>query len=188
MAKHLLLYTGAALLGRRPPALLWHVLLTCFQICTHWLFPKGTKWRRSSAAVEPLWAACACCRTRVWLVGQGFNKWPAKAAMLLAPEHRQLLWRHVRGDSWDPVVAKRALEGLLYLQLQAVCPSLGAVDVFDSTHGSLHALYCWCSPCGYYVGIASAMRKWQRHGSGIAARWLEHFIALIRARGPDSHK
>jgi hypothetical protein len=188
LAKHLLLYTGNALLGRRPPALLWRVLLTCFQICTHWLFPKGAKWRRSSAAVEPLWAACACCRTLVWLVVQGFNKWPAKAAMLLAPEHRQLLWRHARRDSWDPVVAKRALEGLLYLQLQAICPSLGAVDVFDSKHDSLHALYCWCSPCGYYVGIASAVRKWQRHGTGIAARWLEHFTALIRARGPDSHK
>ena len=40
LAKHLLLYTGAALLGRRPPVLLWHVLLTCFQICTLWLPPR----------------------------------------------------------------------------------------------------------------------------------------------------
>ena len=74
-----------------------------------------------------------------------------KAAMLLAPEHWQLLCKYVRlrRDFLDPVVGKRALDRLLYLQLQLICLS--------------NALYCLCSLCSYFVGIASlcyAMRKW----------------------------
>ena len=186
LAKHVLLYTGRALCLRRPPAVLWFVLRTCFQICTHWLYPTGAKWRRSSAAVEPLWAACACSRTLLWLVGQGFHKWPFKAAQLLSPRHRQFLWRHARPNTWSSSDTRSVMEELVYLQLQAICPTPGAASVFDSQLEKLHALYCWCAPCGYYVGIAGALRKRQRYGAGIVSRWLEHFTALIRNSGAES--
>ena len=41
-------------------------------------------------------------------------------------------------------------------------------------------------PAGYYVGIARAVRKQQRHGTGICCRWLEHLTALIRSQCPES--
>ena len=75
---------------------------------------------------------------------------------------------------------------MIFLQLLAVRVRPGYDSLFGSHGQCLHALYCWASPLSYYVGIARASRIRQRHGTGIAARWLEHMVALIRPHGPES--
>ena len=80
LPKHLLLCTGDVLCQRRPPKVLWHVLLACWTVCVSWLFPEQSRWRRSSTCLELLFAAVACCRSLVWLSGQSLKKWPCKAS------------------------------------------------------------------------------------------------------------
>ena len=186
LAKAVLVSTGDALCLRRVPTILRRVLSAAYEACMHWLFPVDAKWRRSSAAVEPLWAAFACCRSLVWLSGQWASKWPAKAAMLLSLRHRQALWRPLRAKAWEPSDLRAAVDDLLHMQLQAICPQVEASELYDSQHENLHALYSWVAPCGYYVGIARAVRKQQRHGTGVCCKWLEHLTAMVRSQCPES--
>ena len=50
----------------------------------HGCFQGTEKWRRSSEAIEPLWASCCCSRSLLWLSGHSGKKWPSKAFLLLA--------------------------------------------------------------------------------------------------------
>ena len=106
--------------------------------------------------------------------------------MLLSLRHRQALWRPLRPKTWGPSDLRAAVDDLLHMQLQAICPQAEANELYDSQHQNLHALYSWVASCGYYVGIARAVRKQQRHGTGICCRWLEHLTALIRSHCPES--
>ena len=186
LSQHLLLCVGEAFCQRRPPKALWSVCLACWTMCTAWLFPTDRKWRRSSEAIEPLWAACCCSRSLLWLSGHGSKKWPSKAFMLLAPHHRWALCRSERPRGWTPQQLRAAVDDLIFLQLLAVTLRSSSEALFGN--GCLHGLYCWASVRAYYVGIARTKRVNQRHGTGIASRWLEHMVALLRVSSPDSQR
>ena len=120
VAKKLLLATGQALCLRRPPRLLWFVLLHVFVLCTGWLFPGQNRWRKTSSAVERLWASAAVCRSLLWLSGQYRNSTAKKVGQLLEPRFRWVLWRHLRPPGWPKIQLRAAADELLHLQLQAV--------------------------------------------------------------------
>ncbi|CAK9059167.1 unnamed protein product [Durusdinium trenchii] len=155
-------------------------------MCTAWLFPVDRKWRRRSEAIEPLWAARWCSRSLLWLSGHRGKKWPSKAFMLLAPHHRWALCRSERPKSWTPQQLRAAVDDLIFLQLLAVTLRPNSEAWFGS--GCLHGLYCWASVRAYYVGIARTKRVNQRHGTGIASRWLKHMVALIRVSVPEGER
>ena len=167
LAKTVLVSTGDALCLRRVPAALWRVLCAGYEVCLHWLFPAVAKWRRSSSAVEPLWAAFAWCRSLVWLSGQWASKWPAQAAMLLSLRHRQALWRPLRPKTWGPSHLRAAVDDVLHMQLQAICPQAEANELYDSQHQDLHALYSWVASCGllcwHCSGCSEAAAAWHRY-------------------------
>ena len=110
VAKKLLLATGQALCLRRPPRCLWFVLLHVFVLCTGWLFPGQNRWRKTSSAVERLWASAAVCRSLLWLSGQHRNSNARKVGQLLEPRFRWVLWRHLRPPGWPKVLLRAAAQ------------------------------------------------------------------------------
>ena len=189
IAKCLVAATSYSLSLRRPKKAVWHVLRTCFMICTSWLFPPDLKWRRSNKYVELLWSACCVCRSLLWLSGNRHSRWGHKAGMLLKPTHRQAIWREDRPKSWTHADIRFHVDSLLGLQLAAVFPDLDLQGFFGVDPKECAGLYTWFSQRGYYVGIAHAQRPSKLGSCGIACRWLEHVaLTSLRSHCRDSHR
>ena len=177
-----------ALCLRRPPRLLWFVLLHVFVLCTGWLFPGQNRWRKTSSAVERLWASAAVCRSLLWLSGQYRNRTAKKVGQLLEPRFRWVLWRHLRPPGWPKIQLRAAADELLHLQLQAVSHNTHSVDLYGCGSDTPFALYAWASCCGYYVGIASLQRQTKKATPGPTSRWLEHMCGVLRTHTLESRK
>ena len=188
VAKKLLLATGQALCLRRPPRCLWFVLLHVFVLCTGWLFPGQNRWRKTSSAVERLWASAAVCRSLLWLSGQHRNSNARKVGQLLEPRFRWVLWRRLRPPGWPKVLLRAAADELLHLQLQAVSHNTHSVDLYGCGSDTPFVLYAWASRCGYYVGIASLQRQTRKATPGPTSRWLEHMCGVLRTHTLESRK
>ena len=190
LAKKLLLVTGQALCSRRVPKLLWTVLLHVFLLCSAWLLPSDSRWRRTSPPVERLWACSAVCRSLLWLAGQYKCSTARKVGQLLEPRFRWVLWRQCRPRDWSKTELRACADELLFLQLQAVCPQVDTADLYGCGGQNPFVLYAWASRCTYYVGIASVQRKTNKATPGPTCRWLEHMYmcGLIRTHTLESTK
>ena len=187
LAKQLALCTVDGLCMRRPPKALWKVLLDGYLLCSSWIFPEDSQWKKANVHVETLWSACAVCRSLLWLSGSKRRRWAYKAVLLLEDQHRQALWRedrpkHTRTD------VRRAVSSLVSLQLAAVLPHLDVSSLFGVERDTGAALCCWVAPCAYYVGMAGLRRKCGSVHCGVARRWLEHGALLLRPHCRDSKR
>lgn len=188
LAKQLVLCTADGLCMRRPPKALWKVLLVCFMLCSSWIYPEKSQWKRTNVHVETLWAACAVCRSLLWLSGCKRRRWAYKAGLLLEDWHRQALWREDRPKHWTKVDVRRAVDSLVSLQLAAVLPQLDVCGLFGVSQDMGAVLYCWVAPCAYYVGMAGLRRQCRSLHCGVARRWLEHGALLLRTHCRDSRR
>ena len=188
LVKRLLLCTGDALCLRRPPKVLWHVLLHIMIVCTTWLFPCHSRWRKTSPSVEKLWACAVACRSLLWLSGQYNSGTARRVGQLLEPRFRWLLWRQIRPKDWGKQAMHATADELLHLQLLACSVQPHAGNLYGCHGMSPFVLYAWASRCSYYVGIASVERKQKRSTPGPACRWLEHMCGMFRTHTAESQK
>ena len=110
LAKQLVLCTADGLCMRRPPKALWKVLLVCFMLCSSWIYPEESQWKRTNVHVETLWAACAVCRSLLWLSGCKRRRWAYKAGLLLEDWH---IGRHYGGKT-DQNIGPRSMSVVLW--------------------------------------------------------------------------
>ena len=92
--------------------------------------PRQNRWRKTSSAVERLWASAAVCRSLLWLSGQCRNSNAKKVGQLLEPRFRWVLWRHLRPPGWPKI------------KLRAAADCGGAYTFATSTELQTLAVHC----------------------------------------------
>ena len=190
LAKQLVLCTADGLCLRRPPKALWKVLLVCFMLCSSWIYPEDSQWKRTNVHVETLWAACAVCRSL--FVAFGFQNGVVgltKPACSWKNWHRQALWEGRQTETLDQGRLSVVLwTAWSHCSLRLSSPNLMFVGLFGVSQDMGAVLYCWVAPCAYYVGMAGLRRQCRSLHCGVARRWLEHGALLLRTHCRDSRR